>query len=399
MLLYTSGMPFPGWAALPPCLGAAAIIATGSHGTTIVHRMLVRRALVWVGVISYSLYLWHWPMIVFVHYVTPAPALSFWTQMALLLSTFVVGYASWRWVEQPFRKARLSWRPVFAVAGFAILATSIAGLLAARLDGLPQRFRPEVVRLANALGYDPALQFREHSCFLRPRDSISLLNEKGCLSTRAGRANVLLIGNSHAAHLWQGLQRADPEVTVMQATASGWDCLPVLQSRSERRCRELWSYVFGEVLKRGGIDLIVISAPWQTHDLPALEATLTYLRRRSIPVLMVGATPHYSVPLPRLLAFAKMRNDPALPARYLLEREQKLDPAIEDIAHKHGATFIAPYSVLCPKQHCISQVNGMPIQFDVDHLTPEGSLLLGRSIVGAPAWRAARRASAMDIKS
>lgn len=139
ILLYTHDTPFPALAALPPCLGSAMVILCGSGGTTLANRLLATRLPVFVGLVSYSLYLWHWPVLVGLSY--------YFGELNPILS--VVGIAvslaaaafSWRFVERPpRRKGFLSRGRLFASAAMLSLVLASIGFLFYRTDGLPGRF-------------------------------------------------------------------------------------------------------------------------------------------------------------------------------------------------------------------------------------------------------------------
>jgi len=100
---YTPLTPFPGMAALPPVLGTAMIIAAGRGGPNIAGRILSWRPLVGVGLISYSLYLWHWPVLVFLNIHFGLHNVPTWAMASGVVMSVILAYFSWRFVEQPFR--------------------------------------------------------------------------------------------------------------------------------------------------------------------------------------------------------------------------------------------------------------------------------------------------------
>src|SRR5215471_15157188 len=128
-LRYLPQTPFPGLAALAPCVGSALIIGAGESGRTLVGRALAWRPVVFIGLISYSLYLWHWPVIILNDLglsVNPSTALSgnplaLWLQRSSLLARFAISLLlailSWRFIERPFRRSssrRIERQPLFA---------------------------------------------------------------------------------------------------------------------------------------------------------------------------------------------------------------------------------------------------------------------------------------------
>jgi peptidoglycan/LPS O-acetylase OafA/YrhL len=138
MVLIDAAAPYPGWRALLPCAGTALILRYGAVGGLARH-MLGWRPLVLVGLASYSIYLWHQPLFAFARAmrVTPPDAA---VMAALTLATLAIGYASWRWIEQPFRDAR-RWplRPFLTLGLVATALTGVAGLTVSVTSGLPQR--------------------------------------------------------------------------------------------------------------------------------------------------------------------------------------------------------------------------------------------------------------------
>ena len=149
VLALSSATPFPGMAALLPTLGAALVIHAGDGGQSLAGRVLGVRPLVLAGLISYSLYLWHWPLLVFARtYV--GRELSMAETLAVLALSVAVAVASWRWIERPFRGSRpiLARPKLFAAAGAAVSVTVAIGLGLHLAEGLPTRLPPDAARLA-----------------------------------------------------------------------------------------------------------------------------------------------------------------------------------------------------------------------------------------------------------
>ncbi|WP_307833107.1 acyltransferase [Pseudomonas sp. TH10] len=137
---------FPGLNALIPCLGAALLILAGSGDRH--SRLLTCRPMVFIGLISYSLYLWHWPLIAYLNYLEIAVDIPVG---ALLIAVSIgLSWLSWRYVEVPFRRAGASWHfsRVF-VRRFALPALGLAAIavLSVVFNGFPQRFGPQVSAL------------------------------------------------------------------------------------------------------------------------------------------------------------------------------------------------------------------------------------------------------------
>lgn len=150
---YDRGTPFPGLAAVAPCAGAAAIIVAGATDggaavPSLVSRALATSWLTMIGRMSYSIYLWHWPLLAFHRYCTSASrtpiAIAVYLGLVLLVS-----FCSWRWIETPFRTAS---KPpgrarALAAVGLLSLAVLACGGLITGGAGIPSRFPNETLRL------------------------------------------------------------------------------------------------------------------------------------------------------------------------------------------------------------------------------------------------------------
>lgn len=125
MFIYDKSTSFPGFNALAPVLGATLFIASNQTSLTYSGRLLSIKPLVWIGLLSYSLYLWHWPIIVFAKHILLD--LTLYWKVALLVLSFVSAYVSWRFIETPFRSRKLGSNPKSTLAlGALITASSLA---------------------------------------------------------------------------------------------------------------------------------------------------------------------------------------------------------------------------------------------------------------------------------
>ena len=139
-LLYDKNTAFPGLAAVAPVLGAVLLIGVGGAGTSLVRTLLEWRPVVFVGTISYSLYLVHWPPMAFANYLAIAP-LGSGTRVALVVVSFLLAVACWWLVETPFRHRQWirSRGAVFGLAGAALAVLLVAGHLVQKKAGYPKR--------------------------------------------------------------------------------------------------------------------------------------------------------------------------------------------------------------------------------------------------------------------
>ncbi|XIA66572.1 acyltransferase family protein [Bradyrhizobium sp. TZ2] len=341
-------------------VGAVMVIASSERGPSVAGKLLSIRPMVFIGLISYSLYLWHWPLIVFQR--TDAlffSELSGLTRTALIAAMIGIAWLSWKFVEMPFRaKGReVSRHTVFGVTGSAtVSALALCGLILL-VGGAPFRFPERVVAIGSYLAYDPKPAFRAGQCYLSTNRQ--QLDVENCMKLDRTRPNYLLVGDSHAAHLWFGLSSAMADVNVMQATASG--CRPAVMPVSlldTRACPKLMQFVFNDFLANNKIDKVLLSASWKDEDIPGL---------------VDGA-------LPRLLVDGIMRNKPVaqgMRTSGIWERDQ----AMRRIVAARGAAYLSVYDSVCRDGRCDEFADGdIPLQFDAGHLTAEGSMEVARRL-------------------
>ncbi|WP_291870059.1 acyltransferase family protein [Bradyrhizobium sp.] len=375
-------------------IGAALVIASGENGISTVGRLLSLRPVVFIGLISYSLYLWHWPLIVFQRtdaFLLPQ-ASGIATGMMLIAVSIVVAWLSWKFVEMPFRsKARETSRAaVFGVASVAMASAAALCGLVLFAGGAPFRFPERVVGIASYLAYDPSTAFRSGQCYLATNRQ--QLDIRTCMTTDETRPNYLLVGDSHAAHLWSGLSAAMPAVNIMQATASA--CRPAVLPVSRldtRACPKLMQFVFDDFLVGNRVDRILLAGAWKDEDVPALIDTIEVLKSRGFDVAVLGPIVEYDGALPRLLADEILRNSPSIASRTRTAGIRERDRALGRIVAAKGATYLSVYDAVCRGAFCDEFAEGdVPLQFDAGHLTAKGSEVVGRRLSAGLAGQLAR---------
>ena len=390
---YDATWAFPGPAALLPCLGAAMVIAAGGSGRTPAGTLLSTRPMVWIGLVSYSLYLWHFPIIVFIKcmtvltfgkviplilpFLSVPQAITLERDIVVIVLSFVCAFVSWRFVEQPFRRGR--WRPkrssLFQIAGIGSCVLTAMGLCVAVTHGLPGRFPARVVRIAS---HTQASEFRRGTCFVSgnrvPYDKAK------CLADNSDRANWLLIGDSHGAMLAEGLAAVNPGMNLMQATATG--CKPVDDMRmgDSRSCFEIMRYIYEDYLRKHRPDIVILAANWQTYDLARLSSSIRSLKDLSQNVLLVGPIMQYDTPLPRLLATSVRSRDLTLAAAHRVRSYDGLDATMKRMAaDSWGVNYVSYRDLLCPRDKCLEwAAPDVPLQSDTSHLTDLGSVLVAQ---------------------
>jgi len=226
VFLYDLNTTFPGYAALLPCLGAVLVIYSNCHTPNSAGRLLGTRPLVFVGKISYSLYLWHWPVIVFLKYTAVTEVTNLHLAGALLLS-FLLACLSWKYIETPFRRKTLfgKRKNLFVLAGVLGTLFIVSGTILYKTDGIPKRFPEEVSR---------------HRKVPSPFDNIPQLHEfveTGKLPTvgadpESAAGKMLLWGDSHAMSLLPAFDAIGREKGVAIFTAVEPGICPIPETHS-----------------------------------------------------------------------------------------------------------------------------------------------------------------------
>lgn len=369
---FTKNTPFPGWRAAIVCLGAGAIIAAGSGGKSLVSAALSLAPVRFIGRISYSLYLWHWPVIVLLLLGLPAAELGWGAQAVAVALSFGLAVLSWRYVEEPFRRASFPRKTLLAGAGAATTALVAVSFALVLSGGWPQRLSDRARVLAANIDYPIDRVLRSGQCFIHHRSQSFDTDE--CLLPDDGRPRVLVLGDSHAAHLVPGLASAFPGSAISQLTAAG--CRPVIEQPAVTYpfCRDLMDWAFDEYLAESQPDLVVLAGRWEESDLPALAATLRRLKDQGQAAMLVGPTAEWSQFVPRLLAIAQERGaGPELPDALLVSERADLERRMALFAAQLGTHYESIYRIQCGPACLYLAPSGAPVVIDNSHFTHEAS--------------------------
>ena len=406
---------FPGLDALPPCVGAALIVWGGSgegEGTTWTARLLQLRPMVFLGLISYSLYLWHWPLLVFARYLGLGE-LGLPARITVIGLALAAAIASWWFVERPFRTRRLlARRPaLFSACAAAGLAICVVGGALALARGLPQRLTPRAAALA--AGEDDHNAYRDHCFALTARD---LDAGRFCrIGVRDGRPPTLVVwGDSHADAVMAAFDQAARAHGIAGVDITHGSCPPLLavevHEREDNLCPPLADAALA-LIERYDIRKVVLAARWAGYaegrlyqaDAPpvvlrpagspmaafggdnhvafaaALERTLARLKAEGRQVYLVMPVPEVDRPVAATLARAAVFNRALefAPTRKAYEvRQRFVRLTLDRVAARYAAVEIDPASRLCGAGRCRLTEEGRPLYYDADHLSVHGALFI-----------------------
>jgi len=410
MFAFTANTPFPGPAALLPCAGAALVIHAAHPERTLIGRILAARPLVFTGLISYSLYLWHWPVFVFATYVNFREPAGMESAMLIALS-FVLAALSWRFVEQPFRKSRtrLTRRVLFPGAAFAAGVTAASAAFAASTDGLPERLQPSLQRiLAEQDDHEPRIA----RCF--GMTAADVHGRRLCTIGATGVApSFILWGDSHADAILPAVSEAAARAGRAGLFAGGEACPPLLGVTTPMpNCRAFNDAVIAR-LKDPRIKEVILESRWakyaegtaygvepkghpivlrddacaadspaprDNHDVFArgLLRTVGRLKTLGKNLIIVAAVPEIGWPVPAVLARRALAQhtdtadaNPRLGV--YLARQKFALVAFEKLKHEHAARVLYPHRILCATGSCQVALNGVPLYRDEHHLSVLGA--------------------------
>ena len=409
VFFFSEATTFPGPAALLPCFGAALVIY-GRASNGISYTLLTSRPFVFIGLISYSLYLWHWPLIVFTRYFT-GHALSLSQNVLLVLLSTVVSTISWRFIERPFRGhySKVSGMTMFSAGAAAIIvAVLLAGFVKAE-NGFPERLSGPALKAYSAM-YDLS-RFNSPECFTEDQGVGPSVNDvrsgKLCQLELAGPGPIDFIvwGDSHSAAMAPAIDEAAAKFGMRGLLAGHASCPPlpgvILSVKNDVDTEHCGDYnaAVRSLITAKRISVVIMAAYWpkyihdaelpneglyfdpslppplQDHSAPisaAMDETLKDLGDQGIRTVLVMDVPEMGHFMPEALAKAVATGastDIAPPWNYIAARQALSRSIIQKLASAHGSVVVDPLSAICPGNHCDSERDGVALYKDADHIT------------------------------
>jgi len=417
LFLYDKATPFPGLAALVPVLGCALVIYSTENERTRVATLLSWKPIVFIGLISYSLYLWHWPIFALTSYELLRP-LTFLEGFLCVLVALSAAIFSWRFIERPFRRPskrpstapahpRLVFIPSIGRAGqFAFVLTAMiiaCGSFFQESKGAAWRFPPEARNVLDKVGMGLAQ----------------------CVPKNTGRqkftecefgdrpADLVLWGDSHAQHYL-------PLIATIYGSGTSYftaGCLPVQNAQLIEKsglpfnayCQTNNQYAIERILALKP-KIVVMASRWtQIEDLPygreprptlylvneaaettkeasrrtfarALDQTVSTLSAAGIKVVLMGQVPEMLLPPARCFApfMHPIWDDCGFVTRQEAERRQLyVNATLKSLTENHRDVFyFSPFSELCDNAYCYAIKDRSLHYLDNDHINRDGALFL-----------------------
>jgi peptidoglycan/LPS O-acetylase OafA/YrhL len=378
----------PGLPAALPCAGAALTIWAGTNaGYT--RLLLANPLMIGIGRISYSMYLWHWPLLIFM-----PPELGERGEFSPVVlagyfaALFMVSALSYVLIEQPFRRGleiKVPLKPLlWGTAAVALLAASAASALT---GGFPSRLGPLHQQLAGYAEYGKTRALDAQNCFVPSSDAgyaAYVAQSEKCLA--GSSPSVFLWGDSVAAFQAPGFRRlAEPQsISLKQAAMSS--CRPSLSPTTDEACTKFNGLALS-LIEREQPTVVLLSARWNMsadYNLEQLPLLASELTARGHRVVILGPPVQYNDPLPTVLIRANAPNLEAFDTtsaidRSVIEFETKLRSRLEGLP----ITYVSVLELTCHGLQCQAMSEDEPMTWDNHHLTEAGADFLAKRVLPA----------------
>ena len=384
---------FPGWWAIFPTLGAAMVIAAGSQAW-INRSLLSNRVMVWLGLISYPLYLWHWPLLVIFQKLAVDSHLSkqhaLGLKVIILLFSTLIAYATYKFIEKPTHSIQQGKSKSFTFLILMIL-TGTGGFFCYANEGFS--IRPwTTLKIINKgdIGYKASHDYLVENYYpCSPsyifNSSLSWnkdeLKSRRCFQSQKNEPiDIALIGDSHAEHLFIGLSSELKNKNIVYYTKGA---LPYLNSSEYG---DIFEYVMGDK----SITTIIISANWGLRVIPNdpsikknLTQTVATLKKAGKKVYIVDDVPHFQF-APERCKYTNLVNQATKcsePRHLFFNHRESYINEIKEVATNLHVTILETPDFFCDSQNCRMDLDGKLLYFDDNHLNINGSKFLANKLL------------------
>lgn len=397
-LSFHAKMPFPGFYALVPIIGAMLIILFG-HQHTWVGKLLSTKIIAGIGLISYSAYLWHQPLFALVRLRSlQEPSQSIF--VLLILATFVLAVLTWALVEQPFRHRPAASQWLSNQKTIAISIIVFAVLFMSALWGMNRpkgneeahaRYQALMARIAGNEGLGP--------CGMDFDTNLQCQTK----SARESAPEMLVWGDSFAMHLVDGIMASNPDVKLIQATLTS--CAPILGltrisgDMDPQKCFAFNDKVIRYIREHRNIRYVVISSPFhEMNEVPSVlqngktvdsdrsAIAAKYLKETINTIKKAGATPVLFSPPPQsegnhglCLVNASLKNIALEQCDFALVK-LGYPEAVHQGLQQSETKVISLVDFMCDQEKCKSSIDGIFLYRDPWHLSVEGSQYVGKQM-------------------
>lgn len=385
-VLYTSPKVFPGEAALLPTIGAALIIWPSSHRST-VDRLLSTPPFVAFGLISYSLYLWHWPLASFARHASLTESFDRSTALVLVLVSVTLAGLTYVFIETPFRRgSKLSAPQVLASAGAAILALSMASITVVLQSGFPSRLPPSVASLAQGMeDYSPNRAKCHRIAGLAPPISES------CAFGDDSAPTVAMWADSHGIELADaiGERLKHSGTSILSLTYSACPASLSFARPDRAACIEYNDNVLKHLINQPMIKRVFIIAFYSHYEnfgadkfYSGLARSVRTLAAHGKQVTILGPVPTPGFDVPARASKTRMISPEriAVPVEAYSRLNRRAIKEISSLLKIANVNYASVGANFCDQTTCFVTEGDRALYFDDNHLSMHGARIVARSL-------------------
>ncbi|MBA2655879.1 MAG: acyltransferase [Tatlockia sp.] len=399
-------LDFPGAWALLPTLGAVLIILAGSKAWF--NRIILsNRLIIWFGIISFPLYLWHWPLLSFARIIEEGKPLTRIRVAAIVLS-IALAWLTYRFIEQPIRFGKGFGRIKVALLMMLMVFAGAFGLSIYQQQGFNSRFKHlEDLNNLISLVDNPYPYIKTYECGKTIPELKNFDSAGGCRLSKEAPPDILFLGDSHTHHYYNAIFNSFPTKTVMMVVQPS--CLPFASDTLLNGvCKKKYQAMLSFLESNSSIKKVYISAYWaylmtggfaktgprwrQVKDLDT-EGVKTFKKNgqqfittvlksnkeltflKDIPDLDFNIRSCFNT-RPFQLSYQPRKTcwlDYAHYARRIASYDQVIS---ELLAHFSQVKIYDPRPLFCQNENCVVQANSLPYYVNGDHLNHFGAKLV-----------------------
>ena len=378
---------FPGFWALLPTLAAYLIIYAGPQAW-FNRKVLSNKLLVWFGLISFPLYLWHWPLLVFADRNTVEPV-STELLITIIGISIVLAWVTYKLIERPIRFGKRKGNGITIWLVLIMVTTAYMGFNIYQRDGLSFRIPQSLQKIAEfSNDYDVDSNFE---CLIQS-SSENKQNPSQCFRKNANKKSILIWGDSYAWAMYAGINKvaaSDANVYLMAKSS----CPPILNidAKKPSECSQQNIRVF-DTIKTEKYEQVVMVARWDHWNYQSdqymanIEKTIEHLKRVGTKqIYVIGPPPEWHPGLQVVLIKNAMRDKLG---HKLADRLTEgvttspiLDEQLQQLASKKKVQYISLLMILCNEDGCLTKVGEEPedlMGYDDGHLSKKGGAFVAQ---------------------
>ena len=406
VFLISKNSDFPGFMSLIPVLGSGAFLVYGGAGW--VSNLISKRIFVYLGLISYSLYLWHWPIFTFVKYVNPNYLKE--NLLFFIILIFAVSCLSFHFIEKPIREKRIlennkKFITIYVMSFLFLLLMSFALISNKKVNSFRAvvyesvfwliykdasnvlnslTLHHEIYQTKKNLNYSGKSvgefndDFIGYTCSFDGGNSVErVLN---CITKQAKEKNYLVLGDSIGRDLMRTMQKIKPDINFIMLHQSS--CPPFIEYE---RCVVENDSLFKELFEKINVEKIIIAfSHWNRHDFEKINNGLLRIKAYEKDVTFVGVMPVLNKEMKDLVISDKnIINRKKTPLDSLAFNPFEKEDSMDAMAKNIGIDFIKVASYFCDTDGCNLWVDddlNKPLYFDNQHLSIEGMDFFGKRL-------------------